>query len=140
MFLYCAYQAGIPLSFQSIFLFTIFTISAILITYSLYLLVGTASFWLINTNGLSEILGQLLQTYIQYPIHIYGSVIGLIFTFLIPIGFINYYTSAALLGKIESVMLNPRLGLLAPAVAVVFVMGAHLFWTFGLKHYKSTGT
>jgi ABC-2 type transport system permease protein len=140
IFIICANRAGIPLSARTIVLFALFFVSSTLILYSLYLIAGTVSFWILKTEALTQILDSLMNQFVQFPIHIYGRVIGLIFTFLVPIGFITYYPSALLLSKIENVMISPYIGYFSPLIAFILLIVSYKFWKFGLNRYCSTGT
>jgi ABC-2 type transport system permease protein len=57
------------------------------------------------------------------------------FTFLVPLLVISYYPAAAVGG-----WGNPYLGLIAFPAGVVFLRVSLWIWTFGVRHYKSTGS
>ena len=140
MFIFCAVKAGVTVTAATVVVFFVFVVSASTILLSIYFLIGTISFWLLKVEALNRLLKTLLTNYSHYPIHIYGKVLGFIFSFIIPIGFISYYPSAVLLSKIENMLFNPYLGYFSPLIAIVFFLLSYRFWTFGLKHYCSTGT
>ena len=58
------------------------------------------------------------------------------FTFLIPIAFIAYYPSLAILEP-DNI---PLLTILAPVIGVFFFWLSYKFWMFGVKKYDFTGS
>ena len=140
MFIFCAVKAGVTVTAATVVVFLVFVASASVILLSFHFFIGTLSFWLLKVEALSRLLKTLSSSYSQYPIHIYGKVLGFIFSFIIPIGFISYYPSAVLLSKIENVLYNPYLGYFSPLIAAAFFLASYRFWLFGLKYYCSTGT
>ncbi len=99
------------------------------------------SFWTVDsleTMNMATYGGQFLT---QYPMSIYGDFIRAVFTFVIPMAFINYYPTLWLLGKPDP--LGAPVGLLAlmaPFVCLaMFAIGVAL-WRRGVKRYASTGS
>jgi ABC-2 type transport system permease protein len=72
-----------------------------------------------------------------YPMDIYTGWFRNLFTYVIPLSAINYWPMSALLHKSYApawvVYLSPGLGLL------FFLLG-YLCWSFGVRHYRSTGS
>jgi len=75
----------------------------------------------------------------QYPVNIYPRPLQLIFTSLLPFGFISFYPVQVLLGKQEGIL--PQLTIwLSPVVAVILVIITVFCWR-GITHrYESAGT
>lgn len=71
----------------------------------------------------------------KYPLSIYGEVILKFFTFIIPLALIQYYPLLYLLGRTD----NPFYMIL-PVFGILFLLPSYIFWRFGVKHYKSTGS
>jgi len=59
-----------------------------------------------------------------------------VFTFFVPMLVISYYPAAAVCGWGESYWK----GLLALPAGIAFLMFSMLVWSFGVRHYKSTGS
>ena len=66
---------------------------------------------------------------------IYGKAILKFWTFVIPMAMIQYYPLLFLLGRTDSLW-----NALSPLVTLIFLIPAYLFWRFGLRHYRSTGS
>ncbi len=136
----CGYLAGIAFTIPNLLLLIVFMISGSVILFSVFLITGSLSFWLRDSSELTNFIMNSVVEYLRYPIHIYGKFIAFLLTVIIPIGFVNYFPSAILLGKMSDVLYHPNLGYFAPVVALLTFAAAYLFWLAGLKHYTSTGT
>ncbi len=71
----------------------------------------------------------------KYPLSIYGEGILKFFTFIIPLALIQYYPLLYLLGRTT----NP-LYMILPLSGIIFLLPSYIFWRFGVRHYKSTGS
>ena len=71
----------------------------------------------------------------SYPAVIYGKAILKFWTFVIPMAMIQYYPLLFLLGRTDSLWYA-----LSPLTTLIFLIPAYLFWRFGLRHYRSTGS
>ena len=72
--------------------------------------------------------------------HIYQEWLVSLFTFIIPMAFINYYPALYLLDKPDPFGLPPFMPFLSPIVAVISLWLSLAFWRLGVRHYQSTGT
>jgi ABC-2 type transport system permease protein len=99
------------------------------------------SFWTVDSLealNMATYGGQFLT---QYPMTIYGDVLRAIFTFIIPMAFINYYPALWLLGKPDPFG-GPigLLALLAPVICVAMFGVGVTMWRRGVRRYTSTGS
>ena len=99
------------------------------------------SFWTVDSleaMNMATYGGQFLT---QYPLSIYGDFLRALFTFVIPMAFINYYPTLWLLGKPDPLGLPiGPLAFLAPFICwLMFALGIAT-WRRGVKHYASTGS
>jgi ABC-2 type transport system permease protein len=77
--------------------------------------------------------------FLEYPINIYPRPIQLIFTSILPFGFISFYPVQVLLGKQEGIL--PQITMwLSPVVALLLVLLTALCWQKIMHRYESTGT
>jgi ABC-2 type transport system permease protein len=110
-------------------------VGAVMIVFSITLLLGTATFWITRSHMLSEILWPLFR-FVEFPLDIYNPILIFFLTFVLPFGFINYYPAQVFIGKgiwMSAAYLTPLVGLITFAVA-------YSFWKFGIKNYTSTGS
>jgi ABC-2 type transport system permease protein len=101
---------------------------------------ATMAFWTPQTAELTNIFTYGGQFMTSYPMHIYEEWMRAVFTFVIPMAFINYYPALYLLGKPDPFGLPAWLPFLAPVVAVIAFAAAIMFWRVGVRRYQSTGS
>lgn len=70
-----------------------------------------------------------------YPMSIYGPPVLKFFTYIVPLALFQYYPLLYLLGRSEQ-----KFYAFLPLFAVLFLIPCYLFWRFGLRHYRSTGS
>jgi len=77
--------------------------------------------------------------FIKYPISIYPRPLQLIFTSILPFGFIGFYPVQVLLGKQEGIL--PQIMIwMSPVVAVILIFITAAFWRGITRRYESAGT
>jgi ABC-2 type transport system permease protein len=115
-------------------------IGGALIDLGLNLIISTAAFWVVKVDALRWIFVQLEQEFTRYPLSIYSRGVRILLTFVFPFAFMNYFPATYFLHKHEGALaLPPVIGLLTPAIGVVFVAVAYGFWRFGLNRYQGVG-
>ncbi len=107
---------------------------------ALFLIGSTITFWTVERIEAMNILTYGGVELMTYPMSIYPGWILRIFTYVVPLIFLNYYPALYLLDKPDPLGFPAWAPFLAPFVAVGMGTAALLFWKFGLKHYQSTGT
>lgn len=75
------------------------------------------------------------REYGKYPIDVYGKRMLQFATIIIPYTLVQYYPLQYLLGRTESVVY-----IILPLIAIVFLIPCWLFWRFGVRRYKSSGS
>lgn len=112
-----------------------------LIDLGISLAVATCSFWFIRVDTLRWVVMSLEQDFTRYPISIYTRGVRFVLTFLLPFAFMNYFPATYFLQKADTGLhFNPIIGLFTPAIGLVWVTGAYVFWLLGLRHYQGTGS
>ena len=98
------------------------------------------SFWTVESLEAMNIVTYGGQMMTSYPMHIFQDWLRTIFMFIIPMAFVNYYPALWLLGKPDPLGGPAWLAFLSPLVCLA-VFGAGVWmWSFGMKHYQSTGS
>ncbi len=108
-----------------------------LIFTAVHILQATMSFWTIEGLEIANILTDGMKEYASYPLNIFPKWVETIFTFIIPFGTVNYLPLQFLLGRVNA---NPYFVMIIPLLGVLFILPCLVFWRFGVKHYKSTGS
>ncbi|MES1208582.1 MAG: ABC-2 family transporter protein, partial [Pseudomonadota bacterium] len=71
---------------------------AIVILYSIWILVISASFWVVKVDNLSYLFGSLFDA-ARWPISVFRGALRIVFTFVFPIALLTTYPALALLGR-----------------------------------------
>jgi ABC-2 type transport system permease protein len=116
-------------------------IGGALIDLGISLVVATCSFWFVRVDTIRWVVMSLEQDFTRYPISIYSHGVRIVLTFILPFAFMNYFPATYFLQKAEvGFHLNPAVGLLTPAIGVIWLGAAYAFWLVGLRHYQGTGS
>ena len=133
--LYISDTVAIDWNFYTFLALLYFGITATVLLVGLLLTVSSIGFWSNNSAPLiSLIVGICEISY--YPLPIYNPVLIGVFSTILPIAFISYYPSAALLG----VSNDFNIYFLMPPVAILLLSLGLLLWRKGVNHWESTGT
>lgn len=122
----------IPLS--SAVMFAILIVAGVAILGGLFTLLALSSFWFRATRSAGEPLLSVLD-FAQYPLSIYSRWLRVVFTFVIPLGFVAYWPSAWALGIAPA-----SIGALTFGWALVLWTVVTLVWKRGLRRYESAGS
>jgi len=122
-----------------LFLPLIFT-SLVCFFGGLFMIGATITFWTIQPIEVVNIFTYGGSEMMSYPMHIYQDWMRRFFTYIIPAIFLNYYPALYLLGKPDPFHFPSFAPFLSPVVGFGMLGLASLFWQFGIRHYKSTGS
>ena len=132
--------------YSSIKIINVFTLAKIIllilmaigsyITITSLLIIG-ASLCFITIQGLEfvNVFTYGTKQVVQYPMSIYNKTIKFIFTFIIPMTFINYYPILYLKGNITGIY-----NIFMPLISVVLLFVSIMIFKLGVKKYCSTGS
>ncbi len=112
-------------------------ISGAVIEWAVNLFFAAFDFWLGKTE-MMWIPGAFFN--ISYPIHIYGPALSFVLTFVFPYAFIAYYPTLHFFQLPVPTGFPGAFAYLTPLAAAFTTLVALGFWSFGLRHYQSTGT
>jgi ABC-2 type transport system permease protein len=131
-------QLGLAWSFLLWLWFGLLLVSGAVITACLMLLCEMPAF---RTRSQSP-LGMFFwegREFTQYPITIYPRPVQMIFTTILPFGFVSFYPIQVLLGKQDGILPHVTVWL-APFVAIVLVAVTAQCWRAISRGYESAGT
>lgn len=112
-----------------------------LIDLGISLGVATISFWFVRVDTLRWVVMSLEQDFTRYPISIYTRGVRVVLTFILPFAFMNFFPAVYFLHKATTGMqVDPRFGLLTPAIGLGWFLASYAFWQVGLRHYQGTGS
>ena len=128
-------NSGVDWSWDKILTFCLMIICGSFIFYTLFCIQATFAFFATEGLDFMNVLTYGGRDHGRYPYSIYGKEVLKFLTFVIPLALFQYYPLLYLLDMEQSIiyMLTPLFGLL-------FIIPGYVFFRFGLKQYKSTGS
>jgi ABC-2 type transport system permease protein len=111
---------------------------AVLLLYSIWILVISASFWVVRVDNLSYLFGSIFDA-ARWPIDVFKGVFGgalrIVFTVVFPLALLTTYPAKALLGKLTL----PYAGLVL-AGGIAFTAVARAVWKKAIGLYTSASS
>lgn len=101
---------------------------------------ATLSFWTVESLEAVNILTYGGVAASEYPLSVYARWFRDLLTFVVPIGAVAYFPMVAALGRHDPLGYPDAFLVASPALGLVFLSVALLAWTFGVRHYASTGS
>ncbi len=111
-----------------------FLVLAILILYSIWILVVSAAFWVVKVDNLSFFFGSVFDV-ARWPISIFKGALRVMFTVVFPIALMTTYPAMALLGTLDA-----RTAAAAFAGGLAFAALARNVWRRAVAHYTSASS
>lgn len=134
LLVYALHGLGIGCSLKLILFMIEFLICGTMVNTGLYNIFNCINFWTVQGKDIAELV-QVCREFVKYPLGAFPAVIGTVFTFVLPFGFVGYYPAAYLVGKEGNWVLWGM-----PLCALIVVGIAALIWNRGVRGYNSTGT
>jgi ABC-2 type transport system permease protein len=100
---------------------------------------SSISFWLIDSQEVSNAFTYGGNLTAQYPVNIYGRWLRRLVLFVIPVAFVSYFPALYVLDKPDPLGLPEALQFASPAVALVTGVVAWVIWRTAVRRYRSVG-
>ncbi len=140
IFIYGCTQVHFVWSLMNIVILLLVLFGATLIRGALFLVTGSLAFWTKSRNSFIFLNLTVFDQTTKYPLSIYPRVVQMIFTFLIPLGFISFYPASDFLDKSSNFGFSSGIAWATPLVGLfVFWLTTRVFHR-GLKRYESAGS
>lgn len=123
------------LKFDKIITIILMLIGTIIIYACLFVLKAGITFFTTQSLEIMNIFTDGGRDLAQYPLDIYNKIIKNIFTFIIPLAFVNYYPLLYIIGRS-----NNKLCIFAPLLTLLFIIPCYIIWKIGVRKYKSIGS
>ena len=135
VFFWAVPNSGVSWAWDKILTLSLMIICGSLIFSVLFLI--QASFAFFTTEGLEfmNILTYGGRDHGRYPYSIYGKEVLRFLTFVIPLALFQYYPLLFLLDIEQNILY-----MLMPLFGLLFIIPGYLFFSLGLRRYKSTGS
>ena len=105
----------------------------------LFVLQATLSFWTVETLEIMNTVTYGGTETGQFPLTIYRPWFRRFFTFVVPLGAMNYLPAPLLLDR-DAGGIPTWVSWGSPAAGVLFLLVALRLWKIGVRHYTSTGS
>jgi ABC-2 type transport system permease protein len=110
--------------------------SASLVAMSILILAGSTGFWLFGGSLPVLNLAIKIRDFSPYPTTVFTGLFRILFTYLIPIGFVAFYPSQLFLRPGSA----PLLAYASPLIGIIFFALAYFVWSKGVDSYAGTGS
>lgn len=108
---------------------------AVLLLYSIWIMVVSASFWVVRMDNLSYLFGSIFDAG-RWPITAFrSSILRNIFTYVFPLALMTTFPAQALLGQLDRTHTTLTL-----AGGLAFTVVARLVWTRAVRFYTSASS
>lgn len=135
MLIYAVPISGIVWTADKIVAVVLMLIGGIAVFSALFVLYAGISFFTIEGLEFMNIFTDGSREFGKYPFSIYGEGILRFFTYVIPIALFQYYPLLYIIGRSDNIGL-----IFLPLVGFAFMIPCYVFFKFGVKKYKSTGS
>ena len=109
-------------------------LAAAMVLYSLWILIVSASFWVIRLDNLAYLFSAVFDA-ARWPIQVFRGVWRFLFTVIIPLALMTTYPAMAMLGKLEA-----RTAIAALGGALLFAAVSRLLWRAAIRSYTSASS
>ncbi|MEJ7728530.1 MAG: ABC-2 family transporter protein [Polyangiaceae bacterium] len=109
-------------------------VCAVVVLYSLWILVIAAAFYVVRLDNLSYLFDSLFD-FARWPVNVYRGVLRVVFTVVVPLAVMTTYPAQALLGT-----LRLQTAALVVAGSLAFALAARLMWSRAIARYTSASS
>lgn len=135
IFFYAIQASDIIWTFDKIVTLVFMIVGGICLFAGLFVIYASLCFFTIEGLEFINIFTDGGREFGKYPLSIYGEGVLKFFTYIIPLALVQYYPLTYLTGRTDN-----KLFILLPLIGALFLIPCYIFWRFGLRHYKSTGS
>lgn len=135
VFGYAIPASGIDWTVDKIITLCLMVFGGICLFSGLFIVYASICFFTIEGLEFMNIFTDGGREFGKYPLNIYGEGILKFFTYIVPLALVQYYPLLYILGRSDNILFA-----FLPLGGLVFMIPAYIFWRFGIKHYKSTGS
>lgn len=135
LFVYAYIKLGIPVTFANIALLLVALLGGSIVLVGI--MTFACGFSFITLNGATiMIFFNKFKDYARYPMGIYNTFFKIVFSIVMPIGFIAFYPINYLLRPGEGIWYT----LLTPVIGIIVFFIGYKFWMHGAVKYAGTGS
>ncbi|MCL2497363.1 MAG: ABC-2 family transporter protein [Symbiobacteriaceae bacterium] len=135
VFVYVLPRCGVVWSPLKILTLVLMVSCGCLLFFGLFLVYASFAFFTVEGLEFMNILTDGGREFGRYPFAIYGEEVLKFLTYIVPLALVQYYPLLYLLDQSQRVV-----DMLAPVIALVFLLPCYQFFRFALRRYRSTGS
>lgn len=135
MLAYAIPTSGIAWNLSKVVTLIIMLVSGIAIFSALFVLYAGICFFTIEGLEFMNIFTDGSREFGKYPLSIYGEGVLRFLTYVVPIALFQYYPFLYLIGRSNNIGL-----MFLPFIGFLFLIPCYVFFKFGVRKYKSTGS
>lgn len=119
-----------------IVIYVLLLFASFIFTTFVNIILATLAFWTGKNKDIVILAFYSTRVAASFPLEIYNNFLKFILTFIIPFSAVAYYPMSFLSGKNDNLIF-----LFTPLISLVIIIPLSLiFWSYGIKKYKSSGT
>lgn len=134
IFIYAFVKMGHPPSFAATLKALVLLAVALVLLYSVWILIVSASFYVVRVDNLSYLLSSLFDA-ARWPVNVFHGVLQVVFTIVFPIALMTTYPAMALLGR-----LSAQATLICAAGGIGFAVVSRFVWLRAIRNYTSASS
>lgn len=135
MMAYAVPDSGVVWTIDKVMVVVFMVLGGTVVFACIYLIYASICFFTLEGLEFMNVFTDGAREYGKYPVGIYGKGVLTICTYLVPFALFQYYPFLYLIG-----ISGQRQFVIYPLLACLFMLPALWLWSFGLKHYQSTGS
>jgi len=135
MFLYAVGHCDVQWQFAKVMTVFFMILGGTAVFSGLFLIYASLCFFTLDGLEFMNVFTDGAKEFGKYPIGIYGKKMLIFTTFIIPYSLVQYYPLLFLTDRTDNLW-----NMFLPLCAIIFLVPCYLFWKFGVRHYKSSGS
>lgn len=139
--LFVAAASMVPVSWSpgAVAYLTLAVLGGMLIELALRMLCASLAFRLLTANAPMYVVDEVLSSFGNYPLTIFGGALSFLLTFGLPLAFMAYFPAVVLLGRTAELQVHPLFAFGAPLAGLVWLALAVWLFQHELRFYQSSG-
>jgi ABC-2 type transport system permease protein len=135
MFIYAIPASGVVWTANKIFTLIFMILGGVVVFTGLFIVYAGICFFTLEGLEFMNIFTDGGREFGTYPYSIYGKGVLKFVTYVIPLALFQYYPFLYLTGRSDRLLY-----MFLPLISMLFIIPCLIFWRFGVRHYKSTGS
>jgi len=135
LLIYASANLALSWTFGQILLLIAVLVGGALVQISLVVMAASTAFWIIDSWPVLSLTWKMREM-APYPMTIFSGAFRILFTFVIPVGFIAFYPSTLILRPGDV----PMVAYFAPVIGLTTFALMYWVWSRGVNSYSGTGS